>query len=168
MSNKVTFEAAVSTLESMFPDWDRQDLENMLVSNRNHVENTIDAIFQVGAPPRPRGSSAGRATPAASATPPSRSSPATKTHSPYGEPYRGRTVQLPDDFLRPPAGFVANNLGFDDEQLSMLLQVRDRQPFATTKTRRCVGSGPAWGSGGGLAVCLVVRLQSLLIPHPPH
>ena len=38
----------------MFPEWQQQDLEAMLISNRNHVENTIDAIFQMDGPLRPK------------------------------------------------------------------------------------------------------------------
>ena len=47
----------------MFPEWDKHDLEEMLINNRNHVENTIDAIFQMDGPPRPKAPSP-RSTPA--------------------------------------------------------------------------------------------------------
>lgn len=120
MANKVSFEDAVATLESMFPDWDPRDLEKMLVANRNHVENTIDAIFQVGEPPRPKANIVHvgpTPRPSMNTPPPGRPSMSSS------DSYRGRRVQLPDDFLRTPNGFHAsNNAAFDDEQLALMLQ----------------------------------------------
>ena len=116
----------VATLESMFPDWDTRDLEQMLLGNRNHVENTIDAIFQMDGPPRPKTTSSSTRNGSAGPTGPTnrgQSSSKLPASNVYGETYRGIRVKLPNDFLCPPTGFVANQgTGFDDEQLAQLLQ----------------------------------------------
>ena len=122
----ITLFLKVETLQSMFPDWDTHDLEQMLLSNRNHVENTIDAIFQMDGPPRPKTtSSSARNGTAGPMGPPNRSQSTSKlpASNVYGETYRGIRVKLPHDFLCPPTGFVANQAAsFDDEQLAQLLQ----------------------------------------------
>ena len=42
----------------MFPDWDPRDLQQMLKDNKNDGPSTIDAIFKMDGPPRPKGSPA--------------------------------------------------------------------------------------------------------------
>lgn len=41
----MSYDDAVSTLQAMFPDWDKETLETVLTSNNYHVERTIEAIF---------------------------------------------------------------------------------------------------------------------------
>jgi len=43
----VTFEDAVNSLVVMFPSWDRDTLGELLVSNGNHVERTIETVLMM-------------------------------------------------------------------------------------------------------------------------
>ncbi len=43
MSN--SFESAVETLKVMFPDWDEDTLQTILISNQYHVERTIESVL---------------------------------------------------------------------------------------------------------------------------
>jgi hypothetical protein len=43
----ISFEEAVDSLSSMFPNWERDTLEALLSANDNHVENTIENIFSM-------------------------------------------------------------------------------------------------------------------------
>ena len=56
--SKVPDKDALTALESMFPDWDPRDLQQMLKDNKNDGPSTIDAIFKMDGPPRPKGSPA--------------------------------------------------------------------------------------------------------------
>lgn len=56
--SKVPDKAALPLLESTFPDWDPRDLQQMLLDNKNDSAATIDAIFKMDGPPRPKGSPA--------------------------------------------------------------------------------------------------------------
>ena len=42
----------------MFPDWDPRDLQQLLKDNNNDGPTTIDTIFKMDGPPRPKGSPA--------------------------------------------------------------------------------------------------------------
>ena len=66
--SKVTDKEALPSLESMFPDWDPRDLQQMLVDNQNNTASTIDAIFKMDGPPRPKAVSSQTATAAVTAT----------------------------------------------------------------------------------------------------
>lgn len=44
----ISFESAVATLKTMFPDWDEDTLSTILVSNNYHVENTIETVLSMG------------------------------------------------------------------------------------------------------------------------
>lgn len=41
----MAYDDAVSTLQAMFPEWDKETLETVLTSNNYHVERTIESIF---------------------------------------------------------------------------------------------------------------------------
>lgn len=41
----VTFEDAMSSLTSMFPEWERDTLEALLVSNDYHLERTVETVL---------------------------------------------------------------------------------------------------------------------------
>lgn len=43
----ISFEDAVNTLAAMFPDWDRETLSAVLVSNHYHVERTIETVLSM-------------------------------------------------------------------------------------------------------------------------
>lgn len=62
---KVPDKEILPRLCSMFPDWDVRDLQQMLVDNKNDGPSTIDAIFKMDGPPRPKGSPAVSTTAAA-------------------------------------------------------------------------------------------------------
>jgi uncharacterized SAM-binding protein YcdF (DUF218 family) len=62
MSNNISFEDAIVTLKSMFPEWDEETLSTVLVSNNYHVERTIESVLSMC------GDSTVNATPAASAS----------------------------------------------------------------------------------------------------
>jgi hypothetical protein len=44
----ITFESAVATLKSMFPEWDEETLSTILMSNNYHVEQTIETVLSMG------------------------------------------------------------------------------------------------------------------------
>lgn len=58
----ISFESAISTLKSMFPEWDEETLTTLLMSNNYHVERTIETVLSmsgvVDAAPLPAPSSA--------------------------------------------------------------------------------------------------------------
>lgn len=41
----VTFEDAMASLTSMFPEWDRDTLEALLASNDYHLERTVETVL---------------------------------------------------------------------------------------------------------------------------
>lgn len=41
----ITFEDAIATLKTMFPDWDEETLSTILVSNNYHVERAIENVL---------------------------------------------------------------------------------------------------------------------------
>ena len=41
----VTFEDAMGSLTSMFPEWDRDTLEALLASNDYHLERTVETVL---------------------------------------------------------------------------------------------------------------------------
>lgn len=43
----VSFEDALGTLTSMFPEWDRETLSALLTSNGYHVERTIENVLSM-------------------------------------------------------------------------------------------------------------------------
>lgn len=43
----ISFENAVGTLKSMFPEWDEETLTTLLMSNQYHVERTIETILSM-------------------------------------------------------------------------------------------------------------------------
>lgn len=43
----ISFEEAVATLTSMFPDWDEETLAALLTSNNYHVEQTIETVLSM-------------------------------------------------------------------------------------------------------------------------
>lgn len=45
MPDSISFEDALATLQAMFPEWDRDTLETLLVSNDYHVERTIETVL---------------------------------------------------------------------------------------------------------------------------
>jgi uncharacterized SAM-binding protein YcdF (DUF218 family) len=47
MSNNISFEDAIATLKSMFPEWDEETLSTVLVSNNYHVERTIESVLSM-------------------------------------------------------------------------------------------------------------------------
>jgi len=127
--NNITFEDAVATLKTMFPDWDEETLTTILVSNDYHVERTIENVLSmcgdttVGPP-------AGAAQPSTdrlSMNPSPSRSMSNESREPGAAPapaaaesrYRGRMCSLPDDFLRPP-GYSPRIIA--DEELALMLQ----------------------------------------------
>lgn len=45
MPDSISFEDALVTLQSMFPEWDKDTLETLLISNDYHVERTIETVL---------------------------------------------------------------------------------------------------------------------------
>jgi hypothetical protein len=43
----IPFDNAVGTLESMFPEWDKETLTTLLISNSYHVERTIEMVLSM-------------------------------------------------------------------------------------------------------------------------
>jgi hypothetical protein len=43
----VTFDEAMSSLTSMFPNWDKDTLEAIMVSNDYHLERTVEAVLSM-------------------------------------------------------------------------------------------------------------------------
>lgn len=43
----ISFENAVGTLKSMFPEWDEETLTTLLMSNQYHVERTVEMILSM-------------------------------------------------------------------------------------------------------------------------
>jgi hypothetical protein len=41
----VSFESAVASLKTMFPEWDDETLSTLLVANNYHVERTVETIL---------------------------------------------------------------------------------------------------------------------------
>jgi hypothetical protein len=41
----ISFEAAISTLKTMFPEWDEEMLSTLLIANNYHVERTIETVL---------------------------------------------------------------------------------------------------------------------------
>jgi hypothetical protein len=132
----ISFENAVGTLKSMFPEWDEETLTTLLMSNQYHVERTIETILSmcgdadagVVEPAAPAPSHVVQST-AINAPAPAASYPPSSGHSRSSQPvsappppdsrYRGVKSILPDDFLRPP-GFQSRI--YADEELALMLQ----------------------------------------------
>lgn len=99
----ITFEAAVDTLQSMFPSYDKETLSMLLQSNSNNVERTIESVLvmegtleSVGSdnlPPYPREPQ--HAAPAAAAAGASDSSSAGKPESDFAAPQRPHWQEMP-------------------------------------------------------------------------
>jgi len=130
----ISFENAVETLKSMFPEWDEETLTTLLMSNQYHVERTIETILSmcgdtdVSAPasvapaPTPSYVAQGNAiqSPQLRAAYPASSGSQPASAPPPADPrYRGVKSTLPDDFLRPP-GFQTRI--YADEELALMLQ----------------------------------------------
>jgi len=45
MPDSISFEDALVNLQLMFPEWDKDTLEALLVSNDYHVERTIETVL---------------------------------------------------------------------------------------------------------------------------
>ena len=43
----IPFDNAVGTLEAMFPEWDKETLTTLLISNSYHVERTIEMVLSM-------------------------------------------------------------------------------------------------------------------------
>lgn len=43
----IPFDNAVGTLEAMFPDWEKETLTTLLISNSYHVERTIEMVLSM-------------------------------------------------------------------------------------------------------------------------
>ena len=43
----VSFDDAVASLQSMFPEWDQETLKTLLITNNGHVERTIENILSM-------------------------------------------------------------------------------------------------------------------------
>lgn len=43
----ISYEDAISTLKTMFPEWDEETLGTILISNQYHVERTIENILSM-------------------------------------------------------------------------------------------------------------------------
>ncbi len=41
----IPFDSAIGTLEAMFPEWEKETLKTLLISNHYHVERTIETIL---------------------------------------------------------------------------------------------------------------------------
>lgn len=140
----IRFEDAVATLQSMFPNYEKETLTLLLTSNNMNVERTIESVLvmdgaleSIGSdslPPAPQQQQQPQiptTQPAAyNDLPPSSrafsrpqpfnssSSSSVRDSGPNG---RNRRVELSDDFLRPP-GWRENNVTLGDAQLAMMLQ----------------------------------------------
>mmetsp|Transcript_188 Transcript_188/g.359 ORF Transcript_188/g.359 Transcript_188/m.359 type:complete len:337 (+) Transcript_188:118-1128(+) len=141
----ISFESAVETLKTMFPDWDEETLSTILVSNNYHVEQTIETVLSMGGgedSPPPSGSAAPAPAPGPTPAPapannaperaPTQGSYQTSGAGNTGSPpssssqngnsrYRGLKVELPADFLRPP-NHTSSQMLLADEELALMLQ----------------------------------------------
>ena len=141
----ITYEEALSTLESMFGEnWSRDDLDVVLRHKNGHMENTVDMILrhsdkdpqtviqqlEQGIDPdqqasemdaqlaRQLASSGGRGSRSGKA-----SNPAVVNSDANGRVLRGTPIQLPEDFLRLPGMATAtNSQTAEDEKLARMLQ----------------------------------------------
>lgn len=129
----MAYDDAVSTLQAMFPEWDKETLETVLTSNNYHVERTIESIFIMqGDAVSPSG---GNNAPSPSQptqdllfveedvpvrpSKPSRQVNKKRRNSTPG--YRGLKCDLPDSFLRPPYWEGSRHI-IADEELALMLQ----------------------------------------------
>jgi len=102
----ISYNEALDTLQSMFMDWDRENLATILKIHKGHMEQTVEAILRAPAPNAPIPSSTLINNDRGHQTQPK---------------LRGRPVRLPDDFLQVP-GPSDDNPMFADEQLATMLQ----------------------------------------------
>ena len=134
----VSFEDAVDTLLAMFPSWDKSALSELLLSNQNHMERTVEAVLMMEDPSSvstvntSSASSNMNTNPSVptdsfnSSFPPippssdSRNYPSNTTSN--NTQYRGIRCTLPGDFLRPPSQYPMNDNIMADEQLALMLQ----------------------------------------------
>jgi hypothetical protein len=100
----LSYNDALDTLQSMFSDWDRENLAQVLKLNHGHMEQTIEAILRSPVP--------------------NTKIPSGPTEIDSGYPsqpkLRGRLVRLPDDFLQVPGPEDHHMVA--DEQLAAMLQ----------------------------------------------
>lgn len=106
----ISFETAVATLTSMFPDWDEETLSTLLISNNYHVERTIETVLamsgdvSVELPATPQPTPAPMPTPMPTPAPTMMSSP---THIPPASsvpPHHHQPHQRAEEFRQrhPP------------------------------------------------------------------
>ncbi len=133
----VSFEDAIETLAAMFPSWDKSALSELLLSNQNHMERTVEAVLMMEDPsaitsvnthPAPDNVNLNPAIPTDSFNssfpplPPTTTSRATSNTNSNSNQYRGIRCTLPSDFLRPPSQYPMNDNIMADEQLALMLQ----------------------------------------------
>ena len=133
----VSFEDAVETLAVMFPSWDKSALSELLLSNQNHMERTVEAVLMMEDPssipsintyPSPDNVNSNPAIPTDTFNssfpplPPTTTSRGTSNTSRHSNQYRGTRCTLPSDFLRPPSQYPMNDNIMADEQLALMLQ----------------------------------------------
>lgn len=140
----MTYEDGMAALTGMFPTWDRAVLEELLVANDGHLENTIDMALAMDAPapatqpttvsiptPSPsaqRVASPRAASPRHTAPPPAPVVRASLPSSSRGSMRRSPSPRLPDDFLRLPGEpFVRASERQDAILAAMLQNEMDRE-----------------------------------------
>lgn len=123
----LTFESAVDSLSAMFPEWDKETLGSVLISNGGRVEATIEMILSMeGGGGNGGQSNDNLSSEGANASDSERLSnlPVTNTVQSRGGNYRGTKCDLPNDFLRLPNSSKPTTTPrvLADEELALILQ----------------------------------------------
>lgn len=129
----VSFEDAVETLSAMFPSWDKSALSELLLSNQNHMERTVETVLMMDDPTLSSADTRSSSNMNTNPTLPSDSfnssfPPLPPSNRPSNsinnnkQHYRGTRCTLPSDFLRPPSQYPTNDDIMADEQLALMLQ----------------------------------------------
>lgn len=135
----VSFNNALSTLKSMFPDMDEAILSDIMISNDYHIERTVEQVLTLtlnedSSSPQTESGSFAAAAPAPKAAP----QPATRPQ------HRGNEVKLHDDFLQVSGKGQATIS--EDEELAMMMMMAERQEVAKRareKRERRAAKGPS-------------------------
>lgn len=132
----ISYEEALETLQSMFGEsWTRENLDTVLRHQQGHMENTVDMILRhgdkdpqvlidqlaAGIDPEESARNMDEALARQLSQGMRVLGGGGTTQAPTATKGRGNPTTLPDDFLRIPGGFAAQNLA-DDEALARMLQ----------------------------------------------
>lgn len=119
----ITFNNALATLKSMFPDMEEALLKDIIISENYHIERTVEAVLKLTSHDTQQSGSV-RSSIATSA-PKSAPEPVTRPK------YRGKNIKLSNDFLQLPGQKISTIV--QDEELAMMLMMQERQEAAKRK-----------------------------------